>query len=296
MKARAPGKLLLSGAYAVLEGAPAIVCAVDRHAVAHGHAMGDAPVPAEVRAALADPPNLDTSALCQDGRKLGLGSSAAGLVAALALRAAEEGRDVRDPGVREQLFARARSVHARVQGGGSGVDVAASVFGGVLRYRATGELERVELPSIRVTAFFSGRSARTSELRSRVDALRARDPSTYEHAMRPLIDLANAAVSAIAAADAHELVASLRATGSALAALGAAADAPIVLDSFAELAAEAIQENAAFLPSGAGGGDVGAFVGTQLPSASFVQKAQRLGMKQLDLGIDTEGVVTLSSS
>ena len=34
MRARAPGKLVLSGAYAVLEGAPALVAAVDRYAVA----------------------------------------------------------------------------------------------------------------------------------------------------------------------------------------------------------------------------------------------------------------------
>ena len=34
MIARAPGKLVLSGAYAVLEGAPALVCAVDRYVVA----------------------------------------------------------------------------------------------------------------------------------------------------------------------------------------------------------------------------------------------------------------------
>ena len=34
MRARAPGKLVLSGAYAVLEGAPALVAAVDRYALA----------------------------------------------------------------------------------------------------------------------------------------------------------------------------------------------------------------------------------------------------------------------
>jgi phosphomevalonate kinase len=34
MIARAPGKLVLSGAYAVLEGAPALVAAIDRYAVA----------------------------------------------------------------------------------------------------------------------------------------------------------------------------------------------------------------------------------------------------------------------
>src|SRR6185437_2901148 len=87
--ARAPGKLVLSGAYAVLEGAPCLVAAVDRYAVA------DASRPAtfvtdEVRCAvaagaLARPPWFDASALREsapDGtsRKLGLGSSAAILV------------------------------------------------------------------------------------------------------------------------------------------------------------------------------------------------------------------------
>ena len=34
MRARAPGKIVMSGAYAVLEGAPAIVTAVDRYVLA----------------------------------------------------------------------------------------------------------------------------------------------------------------------------------------------------------------------------------------------------------------------
>ena len=34
MKVRVPGKLVLSGAYVILDGAPAVVTAVDRYAVA----------------------------------------------------------------------------------------------------------------------------------------------------------------------------------------------------------------------------------------------------------------------
>ena len=49
-RARAPGKLVLSGAYAVLSGAPALVAAVDRYVVADSArpTLFDAP---EVRAA-----------------------------------------------------------------------------------------------------------------------------------------------------------------------------------------------------------------------------------------------------
>jgi phosphomevalonate kinase len=34
MKARAPGKIVISGAYAVLEGAPSVVTAADRYVTA----------------------------------------------------------------------------------------------------------------------------------------------------------------------------------------------------------------------------------------------------------------------
>ena len=296
MRARAPGKLLLSGAYAVLEGAPAMVLAVDRHAWAEGRS---AQAPAEVRAALSDPPGVDTSALEMDGRKLGLGSSAAGLVAALALRAAESGQDVRDAGVRAQLFAKAWAAHAEVQGGGSGVDIAASVYGGVSQYRTGRPPEAVALPSsLRFAVYFSGQSARTSELRARVTSLSARDPALHRRAMQALIELAERAAVAVTRpeSDAGELVTVLQGTAKGLAALGAAADAPIVPPAFAELGELAGHEASAFIPSGAGGGDVGVFVGTEGPSASFVQKAQQLGMKRLELAIDREGVVVLEAA
>ena len=53
MRARAPGKLVLSGAYAVLEGAPALVAAVDRYVVADTARAAELVTP-EVRAAIGD--------------------------------------------------------------------------------------------------------------------------------------------------------------------------------------------------------------------------------------------------
>ena len=99
MKAIAPGKLVLTGAYAVLDGAPAIVVAVDRHAVADASRTARSAAP-EIRAALegAPAPEVDVSALYDArGGKLGLGSSAAAVVAALAARALAEGADLADP-------------------------------------------------------------------------------------------------------------------------------------------------------------------------------------------------------
>jgi len=102
MIARAPGKVVLSGAYAVLEGAPALVAAIDRYAVADTGREATRVTP-EVREALArrsdgKAPWFDASELRDDSgeRKLGLGSSAAILVAslgALELAVCAEARD-----------------------------------------------------------------------------------------------------------------------------------------------------------------------------------------------------------
>src|SRR5262249_12307562 len=123
IRASAPGKLFLTGEYAVLAGAPALVAAVDRHAEVHvaleagagplgiealaggkrrvvadpAHeelGQGDAgAVLAALRAARAAAPSLaslhahvlvDTRAFLADGRKLGLGRSASTVTAAAA--------------------------------------------------------------------------------------------------------------------------------------------------------------------------------------------------------------------
>jgi len=91
----APGKLFLAGEYAVLAGGTAVVAAVDRRAVARfvPRAAPSSPLIAEAVKAvhqhcevhalpLVDgAPEVDSSALNENGRKLGLGSSAAATVA-----------------------------------------------------------------------------------------------------------------------------------------------------------------------------------------------------------------------
>jgi phosphomevalonate kinase len=274
MRVVAPGKLVLTGAYAVLRGAPAIVVAVDRHAVADGE-------------------GVDTRALHdEEGRKLGLGSSAASIVASLGARAAANGEDLRDVLVRARLFAAARAEHARTQGGGSGVDVAASVYGGVLRYAldgrdATATARPVDLPpGVLFAAYFTGASARTSDLLARVDAHLAANP----RALARLEAVASSAAAAVERGAAAELVEAAREYGLALDALGHAADAPIVPDACRRLGLVAAVEGGAFLPSGAGGGDVAVWVGRAPPSAAFAARASAMSMRPLDLGIDRAGV------
>jgi phosphomevalonate kinase len=283
MKVMAPGKLVLTGAYAVLDGAPAIVAAVDRHALADSSA----------------PDAVDTRSLHDArGRKLGLGSSSASLVASLGATAAARGEDLRDPRVRAGLFRAARRDHARSQGGGSGADVAAAVHGGVLRYSVAGReggeavVRKTRLPSGLVwLAFWSGTSARTSDLVARVRSALVRG----SQAARRLLPLAGHAAACVDAGDCRGFVAAARDYGRALDALGRDADAPIVPPAFAELAELAAAEDGAFLPSGAGGGDVAVWLSSSAPSRAFSMRAAALSLAPLDLRLDPDGVRNVSA-
>jgi phosphomevalonate kinase len=294
VKAIAPGKLLLTGAYAVLDGAPAIVAAIDRYAVADPSRSAPRPSP-EVLALRGDEtaPEVDVRALHDPaGRKLGLGSSAAALVASLGARALERGEDLRSPLVRERIVRAARAAHARAQSGGSGVDVAASVYGGVLRYAVDADdqvaVSTLALPAgLLLAAYDSGTSARTSDMLARVRRLRVRGAHPIFAVLRAV---AADAVDAVEHGDAGAFVKSARAFGNALSALGAAADAPIVPPRFEELAFLAERERAAFLPSGAGGGDVAVWIGTAAPSAVFGSRAEALSMRPMALSIDRGGL------
>jgi phosphomevalonate kinase len=296
VKAHAPGKLVLTGAYAVLDGAPAIVAAVDRYAVADASRQAESPA-SEVRAALHEEaaPAVDASAMHDvDGRKLGLGSSAAVLVASLAARALVRGEDVRDDAVRARLFATARAAHARAQGGGSGVDVAASVYGGLLRYSIAAHgpaIRAVPMPAdLVIRVYFGGSSARTSDMRRRVAAAAADRSSDVTPIARAMAETASGAADAIEVGDTDGFVRLARAFGGLLASLGDVAAAPIVLPALANLAVDAARENAAFLPSGAGGGDVTVWLGRSPPPPSFTARAGALGLRPLDLSVDLSGV------
>lgn len=306
MKARAPGKLVLSGAYAVLAGAPAIVSAVDRFVVADTSRPPERITP-EVQAALAGEtaPYFDASALREGEQKLGLGSSAAILVASLAALALERQRitnptapPLTDRDLEAAVFPTALAAHARAQGGGSGIDVAAASRGGILVYTlgaAAPELRSVTLPAgIQIETWWSGEPAVTSSLVGQVRALAARDASRHAALLGAQADASHAAVRALTAGDAAAFVAALSAQCRALRALGEAAGADIVTSSAARLAAEAEQGGGAALPSGAGGGDVLIFVGLAPSSPRFRELAARHSHRLVPLALGARGVHAVS--
>ncbi len=303
----APGKLVLTGAYAVLEGAPAIVVAVDRLAACDTDRAPWSDPPRELRCAFGTgaAPYVDTSALYDGENKLGLGSSAAALVAALASRHARRFECIASPSVRREIFFEARAAHAEAQGGGSGIDVAASVWGGALRYRlrrtsrgeARPSIASLALPSeLKLAVFFGGTPARTSDLLSAVDTLRVRKPLLHRGCMDELHAAAERAATSLERGRIDSFLLAVQNTRRGLARLGLAAEVPIVPPAFAEIAACAAMTGAVFLPSGAGGGDVGVFLGKREPSPELLALAARRGMKRIPIGIDREGVRVAASA
>ena len=248
VRVRAPGKVVLLGEYAVLDGAPAIVAAVDRGvacAVTPSARMevrtptGDDRFVRAALAAVHAPPAVYTFSdwnPVPGPDKVGLGGSAAATVAAVLAGHRAAGRDP-DP---DEVFAVARAVHRRVQGSGSGVDVAASTYGGVLRF----ERDRVRAgPAVKPSVVFTGRSAQTGPRVERYLAWTPREAFVADS--RALADAFEA-----------EPIRALREAGRLLAAMAAEAGIPYVTPETEALVALAERHGGAAKPSGAGGGDV----------------------------------------
>lgn len=301
MIARAPGKLVLSGAYSVLEGATAIVAAVDRYVIADTSRPAERQtdeVLAAIRAgSMKHAVWFDASALrstLPDGTdvKLGLGSSAAIVAASMAAAWADEDRTLDN----RVLFSAALSAHRTAQKGGSGIDVAASVFGGILACTLGGDPGLVvkphELPSgVHIHLFATHLSASTPELLRRVRGFSVTSPDRY----RALIDRAKAgAAAALAAHDVPSFLVALTEQTNALRTLGEECSAPIFTPDVNALAAVAVTEQAVFYPSGAGGGDVALFAGSAPPSPAFLEQAKTHGRFHIPVMVGAPGVHLVS--
>ncbi|HHH12033.1 MAG TPA: hypothetical protein ENK23_08190, partial [Sorangium sp.] len=239
MKARAPGKLVLSGAYAVLEGAPALVLAADRYVIADTSRaatyQAEEVLAAVTLGMIERPIWYDVSALREagpgGGRKLGLGSSAAIVVATLAACRLAAGESPRALGRR--LLPDALRAHRQAQPRGSGIDVAASCLGGVVHCQLdmsqpqrplTAQAHRLP-PGLCIEVYASADACSTAGMLNAVQALRERDPQTVQTLLQ---QARQGAEQALAARSVDVLVAALRRQYVALGALGRAAGIDIV--------------------------------------------------------------------
>jgi phosphomevalonate kinase len=362
MIATAPGKLIVTGEYAVLEGAPALVVAMNRRAIAtrrRGPRGSSAFLLAivdeiEKRVGKDDPATraalevvVDSTRFYEGGMKLGLGSSAAVTVAATALALGAEHKSM--PVIDHELvLAIASAAHASAQATragrdssvmiprpsasslqsgwyrarGSGADIAAAVYGGVIAFQRTtpdrvawpsdtaargrsitidggaakATVERLTWPSgVTLLPFFTGAAADTPSLVAAVQEARERDKVAVDAALQA-IDKASRAACQACAARAPEI-----ASNALLSALALAAHAVDQLESATGLPLVPVTVTAARTAmgrlggtaktTGAGGGDIAIAV---IPATEDVTQARRYlieaGCQPLQLTVDNTGV------
>lgn len=299
--AKAPGKLFLSGEYAVLEGAPALACAVSRQVTASflSGGAGEAPAAAAWRrgahgilrrhgldpAPAEEALEIDSRALyTADGIKLGLGSSAAVAVAVSGLLLAAQDQPAPAP----PAHSIAGELHAAVRGsGGSGVDVAASFHGGVIAVEKD-RVERLHWPQgLHCAVIFTGRDADTGSAIARFQrALRGGARKDAEGLC--------AAAKAVRRAwnrDAPTLLAGLDGYSAAWRKLDRSAGLGVFSPEHRRLQELSREAGCVYKPSGAGGGDCGlAFSHAPGQLKALVRNAGEQGFQPLDVDLGVEGL------
>ena len=342
MQISAPGKLILAGEYAVLDGAPGLVMAVDRRARVslepsadeHWHVASmqdrrrkssftygkDGYPDWRIRAdrktfALVDnvlcnlglltlgscPPFalvLDTTEFFESrggGQKLGLGSSAALTVALADALERWAGKIALDE---QQQLAHLMTLHGAFQGGrGSGIDLAASLVGGVLEFcREPGAyqaslISRELPPEILFKTAWTGRAASTPALLKSLEIATRDRPQAWQRIKDQLGTGARNACEAMQSGDADLLLAAIGAYAEDLRLLQEFSGIPIFTPEHEQLAEQAAGLGLVYKPSGAGGGDMGLALGTD-PEAltQFCHQAEHLGFHCPDLQVESAGL------
>jgi len=319
--ASAPGKVILVGEYAVLDGAPALAMGVDRRVNAHWHprksggieldlppltdkpltlplgesdwtrAVGDhqshlcSALGALQRliehgepAWLAGPSTLhvDSRALYADtAAKLGLGSSAA--VAAVVAGMAMRSRHGKAPAPAD-LHAVVRALPSHVQG--SGLDLAAVIHGGVIEYRLGSASPHpptwgaVPWPdSLSGLIVWSGETASSSNFVARYQAWKEAEPQAWSRQFRVLQQLAEASIKALKSSDIDGFIESLADYSQQTGTMGGLMGACIATPTHRQLASMARAHGVMYKPSGAGGGDIGVVLSTDIDATQAVKAA-----------------------
>lgn len=344
--AQAPAKLVLLGDYVVLEGADALVMAVDRRAKVRIASRADRACQVsapdlgigQARAVIGSDGALqwqcdeatqakltlvnhiwhgmareglaplsmggvdlalDTSGFFhQDGAgrtKLGLGSSAALTVAlACGLAAcAGPGEMMTD---RISWIRRLSRLHGDWQGShGSGVDVAASVAGGLIAYRLAGPAREPTYEALRAEGLhclfvWSGQAVSTRDSLRRLAMWRQTHATDYAAHMRELGSLSAAAIDALKRRRMASFIGLTRDYALGLQRFSAASGLEIYSPAQKQLADMASGTDVSYKPCGAGGDFGVVFAEDAERLATFERVIVAAGMHVVPLGLDSCGV------
>ena len=211
IKVTAPGSLMLMGEHAVLFGQRALACAVDKRITVTltprqdrsvnidselaqynstldeltSHTELSFVLTAIARQAASLPGGFDLLIRSAFSHTVGLGSSAAVTVAVVTALQAYSGNDC-DP---QALFSESLAVVHQVQEGrGSGTDLVAAVYGGVVGYTVATAGMAPQIRRLRgiptISLFYVGYKMKTPEVLKRVEAFAAQSPDLYAELYR----------------------------------------------------------------------------------------------------------------
>ena len=295
--ASAPGKIVLSGEYAVLDGEPAVSMAIDRRAVV---TLDDSPA-GECRLLTpgfsgrdkyriidavcggsrpAKNIVMDTRALAEGGKKIGIGSSAALTVALVAsLNASDE------------VLGEALLAHRALQGGaGSGVDVATAVQGGLIEFEMSSQ-------SVKSLYWPSGLSMRViwTGVSSSTEAKLEKLAASATHRSRSALLLAAARMAeAWRSGDAGRILADYIPYIGVLRQFSVDHDLGIFDAGHDPLTDAAMLSDLVYKPAGAGGGDIGVLFGPDEAGLdAFIAGNDNLVHGVLQCALDPVGVRVL---
>lgn len=241
------------------------------------------------------------------GIKYGLGSSAAVVTSVIA---AILNKFLEKPPASELVFRLAAISHVKTQGNGSGADVAASSYGGMLQYASFQaewlldayhncksitdlvernwtyyELKSIQMPkNVYFCVGWTGKPASTSKLVDQILQLKSDNPEAFHR----FLDASKLAVDqffqGMENADVELLLKGVKQNRKALAAVGKAADTPIETPLLGTLCDLAESLGGAGKPSGAGGGDCGiAFMPSKQQADELMKAWKDAGIKALNL-------------
>lgn len=252
------------------------------------------------------------------GAKYGLGSSAA-VVTSVVTAVLEKFLQYRP--TRSLIFKLASIAHVRTQGSGSGADIAASTYGGVIHYKSFQanwlkyelrktkdivpiirkkwrylHISQIHFPeNIQVCIGWTGKPASTKSLVSEIAKLKKDNETAYDQFLTNSRNAVHTILDSIKRNDMTLFFQGVEQNRHALALLGEMAHVPIETEKLAQLSEAAEQLQGAGKLSGAGGGDCGlAFLRPESNRELLYEQWVTHSIQPLSLIVDTEGTVVIS--
>ena len=186
--------------------------------------------------------------------------------------------------------------HKGWQGGaGSGLDVAASVHGGVIRFQlgedSGPQVNKAKLPDgVDFVSVFVRSSASTRQHVAQFRARSAESPASAGFWMDSLNRLAEYGIECAAADDADGFLSAIRDYAGGLQALGEWMGKAIFTPEHLHVLKLAERFDVAYKVSGAGGGDIGLAFGTDPEALARFRKAAEERYDTIELAVDPQGL------